>query len=48
MAGKSNSAGALVALFGAAIAAGYSSAELWQMTLAFALLAVMVARLGDM
>ena len=45
---KPNSgAGALVALFAAAVAAGYTSADLWQMAVALALLTVIVARLGN-
>ncbi len=39
-------ASALAALFTAAVAAGYTSAELWQMALALALLTVTVAWLS--
>jgi fatty acid desaturase len=41
------SVSALVALFAAAVAAGYTSAQLWQMTLALALLTVIAAWLGN-
>jgi hypothetical protein len=41
------SVSALVALFAAAVAAGYTSAELWQMALALALLTVIAAWLGN-
>jgi hypothetical protein len=45
---KPNSAaGAAVALFITAIAAGYSSADLWQMVLAMALLAIVMTWSGN-
>ena len=40
-------ASALVALFAAAVVAGYTSADLWQMAIALAMLIIMTARLGN-
>lgn len=44
---KSNPAAALIALFTAAIAAGYSSTDLWQMSLGLAFLIGMVVLFGN-
>ena len=44
--GAGSTAGALVALFATAIAAGYRSADLWQMALLLALLTGLVVWIG--